>query len=164
MPNYTLSLRYPESRERTSEWRTAWGSAISSSLKSRENDWMSFAEADNGLAGGASSFRLPARSLARESRLCQHRNHCGEVESHRRDMTTNDQHRLGTPVIVVRLMGCAFLRLLSQPADYDMLVASASERASKRTSIGYIPHTTCSRHRNAICPTNDSLALSVTEV
>lgn len=25
-------------------------------------------------------------------------------------------------------------------------------------------HTTCSRHRNAICPANDSLALSVTEV
>jgi len=57
-------------------------------------------------------------------------------------------------------MGCAFLRLLSQSADYDMLVASASERAS----IDYTLHTTCSRHRNAICPANDSLALSVTEV
>lgn len=75
----------------------------------------------------------------------------------RRDTTTNGRHRLGTAVIVVRLMGCAFLRLLSQPADYDMLVASASERASNTR------HTTCTRHRNAICPANDSLALSVTE-
>lgn len=37
---------------------------VSSPLKSRVNDWMGFAEADNGLAGGA-SFRLYIRSLAR---------------------------------------------------------------------------------------------------
>lgn len=54
----------------------------------------------------------------------------GEVGCRQRDMTTNGLHRLGTLVIVVRLMGYAFLRLLSQPADYDMLAAPANERAS----------------------------------
>lgn len=48
-------------------------------------------------------------------------------------------------------MGCAFLRPLSQPADYDMLVATAGEST--------IPHTTYSSYRNAICPANDSRTL-----
>lgn len=92
---------------------------------------MDFAEVDNG-AGGRCVVSAHARSL-RESRLCQRRNHREKAAiSPRRDMTTNGRHRLGTPVIVVRLMGCAFLRLLSQPADYDMLVASASKRATER--------------------------------
>lgn len=81
---------------------------------------------------GCGGWRRFGYSLARESQLCQRCNHrgCGWISS-RRDMTTNGRHRLGTPVIVVRLMGCAFLRLLSQPADYDMLVASATRRASE---------------------------------
>lgn len=122
---------------------------------------MGFAEADNGRSGGGR--RLFGYSSARESRLCQHCNRrgCGWISS-RCDMTTNGRHRLGTPVIVVRLMGCAFLRLLSQPADYDMLVASATRR--ERARIGYVPHTTCSGHRNVICPANDSLALCVTKI
>lgn len=77
----------------------------------------------------------------RQSRFCQRCN-AGRIGH---DIRRNGRLRRGTVAVVVRLMGRAFLRPLSQPADYD---ASAGESR--------IPHTTCSGYRNAICPTNDS--------
>lgn len=105
---------------------------------------MGFAEADNGRRRVARRNNRTTDSVISAVRSLANRASVsvviiGEVGSRRRDMTTNGRHRLGTAVIVVRLMGCAFLRLLSQPADYDMLVASA--RASGIYSIPRVPGT-----------------------
>lgn len=117
---------------------------------------MSFAEAYNGsvatsiVAGSVRQSRFRRRRDA--PRLAGLIVAAHRLDRSTRDIRRNGRLRRGTVAVVVRLMACAFLRRLSQPADYDTLVASAAECKIPR-------HTTCSSHRNAICPANDSRTL-----
>ena len=87
---------------------------------------MNFVEAYNGSVATStvSRTRSPIASAAGEPRFPVPIGALAVAISEGR----GGRHRRGTVAVVVRLMGCAFLRLLSQPADYDMLVVPATER------------------------------------
>lgn len=80
----------PELRGQTSEWQI--GGPTVSPVHWNLAKWLNgfSRKRITRLADGGGGVVRPFRNSLRESRLCQHRNHRGEVESpSRRDMTTN---------------------------------------------------------------------------